>query len=163
MQRSVLFLASMMRLTLLVLLLVMVVGISAVLSPRAYLPLVTKPVVTPPPWHGVPAFRHIFIIVMENHEYGSVIGSAAAPYFNGLAQRYGLATNSYAIRHPSLPNYLVLTGGSTFSITNDCTNCFINAVNLVGHSLWQNLVAGAVILVAVVVDRLFDRHSRERT
>ena len=29
----------------------------------------------------------------------------------------------YAIRHPSLPNYLALTGGSTFGITSDCTDC----------------------------------------
>jgi ribose transport system permease protein len=50
----------------------------------------------------------------------------------------------------------VLIGAGVMQVT-------FNAVNLVGHSLWQNLVAGAVILVAVVVDRLFDRHSRERT
>ena len=32
-----------------------------------------------------------------------------------------------------------------------------NAVNLVGRSLWQNVVAGGVILVAVIVDRVFER------
>jgi ribose transport system permease protein len=50
----------------------------------------------------------------------------------------------------------VLIGAGVMQVT-------FNAVNLLGHSLWQNLVAGAVILVAVVVDRLFDRNSRERT
>ena len=35
-----------------------------------------------------------------------------------------------------------------------------NAVNLVGHSLWQNVVAGGVILAAVIVDRLFERRAR---
>jgi ribose transport system permease protein len=48
----------------------------------------------------------------------------------------------------------VLIGAGVMQVT-------FNAVNLVGHSLWQNLVAGAVILVAVVVDRLFDRQGRE--
>jgi hypothetical protein len=32
-----------------------------------------------------------------------------------------------------------------------------NAVNLVGQSLWQNVVAGGVILTAVIVDKLFEK------
>ena len=65
-----------------------------------------------PPPSVVPSFSHVFLIVMENHEYGSVIGSSAAPYLNSLAGSYGLATNYYAASHPSLPNYLALTAGS---------------------------------------------------
>ena len=49
---------------------------------------------------------HVVVIVMENKEYGDVIGSSSAPYVNRLARRYGLATNSYGVSHPSLPNYL---------------------------------------------------------
>jgi hypothetical protein len=79
---------------------------------------------------GVPAFSHVFVIVMENHEYGSVVASGAAPYTNSLATSYGLATNYYAASHPSLPNYLALTAGSTFGITSDCTTCFVNATNI---------------------------------
>jgi hypothetical protein len=33
--------------------------------------------------------------------------------------------------HPSLPNYLAVTGGDTFGITSDCTSCFVNAPNIV--------------------------------
>ena len=105
-----------------------------VLNPGGAAPTTTAtagPSPTAPPTGQIPAFSHVFIIVMENHEYSSVISNTAAPYFNSLAQQYGLATNFYAIRHPSLPNYLALTGGSTFSVTNDCTSCFINAPNLV--------------------------------
>jgi len=80
---------------------------------------------------SLPAFSHIFEIVLENHETTSIIGSSSAPYINSLAQQYGLATNYYGIRHPSLPNYLALTGGDTFGVTNDCTKCFVNAPNLV--------------------------------
>jgi hypothetical protein len=81
--------------------------------------------------NGIPVFSHVFQIVMENHEYSSVIGNSSAPYTNSLAQQYGLATNYYGIRHPSLPNYLAMIGGDTFGITSDCTTCFVNATNLV--------------------------------
>jgi phosphatidylinositol-3-phosphatase len=74
---------------------------------------------------------HVVVIVMENAEYGEVIGNPAAPYVNALARRYGLATQSYAITHPSLPNYLALTGGSTHGVTSDCTECHVSAVNIV--------------------------------
>jgi phosphatidylinositol-3-phosphatase len=57
---------------------------------------------------------------MENQEYGSVIGSASAPYENGLASTYALAADYFGVAHPSLPNYLALIGGSTFGVTSDC-------------------------------------------
>ena len=79
---------------------------------------------------AVPAFSHIFVIVMENHEYGSVIGRPDAPYVNSLAAAYGLATNYYAASHPSLPNYIALTAGSTFGIASDCTTCYVSATNI---------------------------------
>jgi hypothetical protein len=79
---------------------------------------------------AVPTFSHIFVIVMENHEYGAVIGSSDAPYLNSLAATYGLATNYYAASHPSLPNYFALTAGSTFGVASDCTTCYVNATNI---------------------------------
>jgi hypothetical protein len=85
---------------------------------------------------------HVAIIVMENEEASGVIRNSAAPYINSLARRYGLATASYAITHPSLPNYLALTGGSTQGITSDCTSCQVSASNLVdqleaAHVSWH--------------------------
>ena len=89
---------------------------------------------------GAPA--HVSVIVMENQEYGDIIGSRSAPYINSLAHRYGLATAMYAITHPSLPNYLALTGGSTFGIGSDCTDCSVGATSLVdqlevAHVSWR--------------------------
>jgi len=49
----------------------------------------------------------------------------------------------------------VLIGAGILQIT-------FNAVNLVGKSLWQNVVAGGVILAAVVVDRLFEKSGARR-
>jgi len=79
----------------------------------------------------VPAFDHIFVVIMENHGYDDIIGSPDAPFINQLASRYGVATNYVSVSHPSLPNYLALTGGDTFGITTDCTDCFQAAPNLV--------------------------------
>jgi hypothetical protein len=74
--------------------------------------------------------QHIAVIVMENKEYRDIVGSRAAPYINGLARRYALATMMFAVDHPSLPNYLALTGGSTFRIVSDCTNCFVASTSI---------------------------------
>jgi phosphatidylinositol-3-phosphatase len=94
----------------------------------------TAPSSLPPPpapaLAEVPTFSHVFVIVMENHEYNGVIGSPAAPFVNSLAASYGLATNYYGASHPSLPNYLALTGGSTFGIASDCTTCYVGGINI---------------------------------
>jgi phosphatidylinositol-3-phosphatase len=68
--------------------------------------------------------------VLENHEYGEVIGSPEAPFLNGLARRGALATRYYAVAHPSLPNYLALLGGSTFGVDDNCTECSLAGDNL---------------------------------
>ncbi|MHB1569581.1 MAG: alkaline phosphatase family protein [Solirubrobacteraceae bacterium] len=57
-------------------------------------------------------------IVLENVGYG-VVGSPAAPYLNHLISQCGLATNYHGTTHPSLPNYIALTSGSTQGISND--------------------------------------------
>lgn len=82
----------------------------------------------------VPRFSHVIVIVMENHGYSDVIGNPAAPFVNSLARRYALATSFYGVSHPSLPNYLALTGGSTFGVSSDCApdpHGTIDATNLV--------------------------------
>ena len=89
---------------------------------------------------GAPA--HIAVILMENEEYGDIIGSRSTPYINRLAARYALARQMYAISHPSLPNYLALTGGSTFGISSDCTDCTVHTTSIVdqlerSHISWK--------------------------
>jgi acid phosphatase len=86
------------------------------------------------------ARSHVVVIVMENKEAGTVLGSA--PYLASLARRGGVATRSYGVRHPSLPNYLALTSGSTHGITTDCTSCHVGGRNLVdqlqaAHLSWK--------------------------
>ncbi len=53
---------------------------------------------------------------MENRSYSQVIDS---PYISKLAGQYGVATNYHAVASPSLPNYLALTSGQTWGITDN--------------------------------------------
>jgi len=62
----------------------------------------------------------IVLIVMENHEYGSIVGSSSAPYLNrAFIPRGMLFTRYLAVRHPSLPNYLAMTSGTTSGCHSD--------------------------------------------
>jgi hypothetical protein len=72
----------------------------------------------------VPNFGHIFVILMENEESTSIIGSGAAPSINALARQYGLATSYTAVSHPSEPNYLAIWSGSTQGVTDDGLHSF---------------------------------------
>jgi acid phosphatase len=60
-------------------------------------------------------------VVEENTNYSDVIGNPAAPYLNGLANQYGLATNYFANAHPSIPNYFELTTGQTLTVIDALT------------------------------------------
>ena len=77
---------------------------------------------------------------MENHEYGSIIGSKSAPYLNSLAAKYALLTDYYATTHPSEPNYIAMVAGSTLGVTGDGT------YNLSGDSLFRQLAAAGIDL-----------------
>jgi hypothetical protein len=66
-----------------------------------------------------PKITHVIWVWMENESYGSIIGSPAARYETALTHECGVAANYQAITHPSLPNYLAATGGSTFGVTDD--------------------------------------------
>jgi phosphatidylinositol-3-phosphatase len=58
----------------------------------------------------------VFVIVMENHSYGRAL---TGKYTASLAATYPTATDYHAVSSPSLPNYLALTSGSTWGISDD--------------------------------------------
>ena len=69
---------------------------------------------------AMPSYDHIFLIILENHSTDEIIaGTSDAPTLNRLAKDYGIASNFYAIRHPSEPNYVAMLGGDTFAIADD--------------------------------------------
>jgi phosphatidylinositol-3-phosphatase len=86
-----------------------------------------------------PVWRHVVWIVMENKSFNQIIGSSNAPYVNSLSVRCGLATNYKAPTHPSLPNYLAMTSGSTHGITDDLPP---SAHPLAGASIFSQLGGG---------------------
>jgi hypothetical protein len=78
----------------------------------------------------IPVVAHVFVLVEENHAYESVIGNPTMPYTNSLAQHYALATQYYANRHNSLPNYFMLTVGDLIT-TNDQFTGTVTSDNVV--------------------------------
>jgi hypothetical protein len=73
----------------------------------------SSPTAEPSPAAAPP---HIFVIVMENRSYSQAIASS---YVSTLAAQYAIATDYHAVSHPSLPNYLALTSGTTWGIADD--------------------------------------------
>ena len=68
---------------------------------------------------ATPRLKHVWVVVLENHSTGQILGNRNAPYLNLLARHHGLASRYYSIRHPSLPNYLALISGSTQGCRSD--------------------------------------------
>jgi hypothetical protein len=93
------------------------------------------------PCVGAPApaaWRHVIWIWFENKPATSVVGSSSAPYISGLAAECASATDYHGITHPSLPNYVAATSGSTHGITDDAGPA---AHPLSGESLFSQVAA----------------------
>jgi phosphatidylinositol-3-phosphatase len=69
--------------------------------------------------NGVPHLDHVFLIMMENHGYSQILNNPNAPFINEMARKANLATNYFAVGHPSLTNYLEVVGGSNFGVLSD--------------------------------------------
>ena len=68
----------------------------------------------------LPTPAHIVVVMEENHSFSDIIGNTSqAPYFNKLASQGAELTSSYAVTHPSEPNYMALFAGSTFGLSSD--------------------------------------------
>jgi len=74
---------------------------------------------------GITPPDHVVIVMEENHSFSEIIGSSSAPFINSLAQQGALFTQSFAVEHPSQPNYLDLFSGSNQGVTDDtCPHTF---------------------------------------
>src|SRR5580698_6796457 len=89
---------------------------------------------------GIPHLDHVFVIMMENHSYGQVIGNPAMPFISAQIKsgEVNLATNYFAVGHPSLTNYLEIVGGSNLGVRSDNNPDWHNA------TCSPNLATGAV-------------------
>jgi hypothetical protein len=68
---------------------------------------------------GVPRLDHVFLIMMENHGYTEILGNPNAKFITQYAKDANLATDYFAVAHPSLTNYLEVVGGSNFGVHSD--------------------------------------------
>lgn len=89
---------------------------------------------SPPPAHSALGTRtpHLVVVMLENKEYGAVVGNPNAPYLNSTLIPSGrLFTSYYAVTHPSLPGYLVLSSGRYGGcVTDSCPRNADPAENL---------------------------------
>jgi phosphatidylinositol-3-phosphatase len=92
---------------------------------------------------GRSARSHFVVVVLENRELGEVIGVGSAPYLNSLSRQGALATDYYAVTHPSLPNYIALLAGNPLGIQSDCTECQAHGPMLVDQLESAHLGWGA--------------------
>ena len=97
---------------------------------------------------GVPHLDHVFFIMMENHGYNQVLNNPNEPFVNQYAKSANLATNYFAVAHPSLTNYLEVNGGSNFGVLNDnspdwhnatCTNNLTLGTASLDNGLFGNI------------------------
>jgi hypothetical protein len=73
---------------------------------------------------GVPALKHVFIIVLENEDYATSWGPASpATYLNSLKAQGAFAQSYYGVSHLSADNYIAMTSGQapTPVFQSDCT------------------------------------------
>ncbi|GIF22344.1 acid phosphatase [Actinoplanes tereljensis] len=86
----------------------------------------------------VPRFDHIVLVMFEN-KATSQITASSAPYFKSLAAQGASFSQSYAITHPSQPNYIALFSGATQGVTNDdCPKTFT------GNNLGAQLITAGL-------------------
>jgi hypothetical protein len=88
-----------------------------------------------PPRAATTKVTKLLVVFIENRSFEQM--SSQMPYVVGLARRYGYATRFHAIRHPSLPNYLAVAGGSTYGVTDDAPPASHNAS---GHSVFGDAI-----------------------
>ncbi|MGW7054148.1 alkaline phosphatase family protein [Streptomyces sp. NPDC054887] len=77
------------------------------------------PAVLQPPASTVPQLDHVFVVMMENKDYGEIIGNSDAPHINAMGKNHVVLTNSNGATRPSDPNYWTIAGGSTFGRTDN--------------------------------------------
>jgi PKD repeat protein len=96
---------------------------------------------------AVPRPDHVVMLIMENHSAVNILGNPQAPYLNSLAATGASMTQSFAITHPSQPNYIAMFSGSTSGVTDD--SC---PQNLTGPNLGAELIAAGLGFVTYSED-----------
>jgi acid phosphatase len=85
----------------------------------------------------------LLVFVVENHSLDQM--RTQMPKVFSLAQQYGYADDFYAVTHPSLPNYVVMTSGHLHGVTFDAppSRWPLKGPSIFGRALDAGLTAKA--------------------
>jgi acid phosphatase len=72
----------------------------------------------------LPQPDHVVLVILENHSLDQILDVSSAPFIFGLAMGGALFVNSFAVSHPSQPNYFALFSGSTHAIRDNGEHTF---------------------------------------
>ena len=86
---------------------------------------------------SVPAYDHIVVLILENHDAADITGSSA-PYVWSLATGGAWCNDSHGVVHPSEGDYIALFSGSTQGMTDDTGG----NPGLTVASIWSQLGSG---------------------
>src|SRR5437588_10485793 len=81
---------------------------------------------------GPLSIKTVFLIMMENHNWSTIIGVTNCPYINHTLLPMASHCEQYYTPpglHPSEPNYLWLEAGTNFGILDDSTTNRISSTN----------------------------------
>ncbi|MCW3077841.1 MAG: acid phosphatase [Bacteroidetes bacterium] len=90
----------------------------------------------------IPRPDHVVMVMFENKGYSQIVGSSSAPFINALISdtNTALLSNSYALTHPSQPNYIRLYSGAEQGVYDNnlpantpFTTCNLGASLLAGE------------------------------
>lgn len=115
---------------------------------------------------GVPVSKIRLITFIASAGLSGVAGILYVAYLPTATPSLGSAYELHAVAAAVLGGCSLLGGrGSVFGVLVGAgiMQTTFNAVNLIGKSLWQNVVAGGVILAAVIVDRVLDKNGSKRS
>ena len=96
--------------------------------------------VTNPALNNINGIKTVFVILMENHDWSTILGSPYCNYINNTLLPQASYCQQYFNPpglHPSEPNYIWLVAGNNFGIRNDAwpaTN-HINSTNTIFHQM----------------------------
>jgi hypothetical protein len=97
----------------------MAIGLTTLCQLTVAAPLDDRTTQRPDTDEKIPRPDHVVIVIEENKAYRQIMGNVAAPYINRLAREGALFTQSFAVAHPSQPNYLALFAGGTRGVADD--------------------------------------------
>lgn len=86
---------------------------------------------------AIPQVNHVAVVVLENANYGDIVGTSNMPYLQSLMKTGSLVNHYYANSHPSIPNYFMMTTGQAITNLDSYTDT-VNTDNVVRELVAAN-------------------------